>query len=472
MVLFGAVVLALSGHLGSREKGGGAEYNNAKNNSAEYSSMEYDSVLEFREYGASQEVLFNPLIGYVPQAEEEHFFPESTLVYVDVTWRELEPEEGEYQFEQIEEENHLEQWRQEGKHAVLRFLCDYPEDEEHMDIPDWLYEKIGGAGTFYDMEYGKGFAPDYNNETLICCHERAIKALGEHFAGDSFIAYVELGSLGHWGEWHVNYRTGIQRMPQSQIRSRYVEAYEKAFPQARFLMRRPFKEMPEGFGLYNDMTGDEESTREWLEWMEQGGEYGQAREKDGLRPAPRVWEQAPVGGEFTSGISMEELLVTEADRTRELLSASHMSFIGPKIPDMRDEEERQAALDLLSRVGYRYRITSMSIVQEQFSLMWKVLVHWTNDGTAPIYWPWQPCLYVTVGETCTRYPLDLDLTALLPGETAVAAAEIPEAILTSPGALLWAGIENPETGEPQVYLGMEAERMGTCSLLWRGREEE
>ncbi len=79
-----------------------------------------------------------------------------------------------------------------------------------MDIPKWLYEKTGGDGTWYEGAYGKGFAPDYNNELLIRYHSLAVQAMGEHLGKDGLIAFVELGSLGHWGEWHVNYGTGHQ----------------------------------------------------------------------------------------------------------------------------------------------------------------------------------------------------------------------------------------------------------------------
>ena len=37
-----------------------------------------------------------------------------------------------------------------GKHAVLRFVCDFPEDETHSDIPDWLMSKTGD-GVYYEM---------------------------------------------------------------------------------------------------------------------------------------------------------------------------------------------------------------------------------------------------------------------------------------------------------------------------------
>jgi hypothetical protein len=37
-----------------------------------------------------------------------------------------------------------------------------------------------------------------------------------------------------------------------------------------------------------------------------------------------------VGGEFTSSLSMQDMLGKELPRTLHLLEASHMSFLGPK----------------------------------------------------------------------------------------------------------------------------------------------
>lgn len=106
-----------------------------------------------------------------------------------------------------------------GKHLVLRFICDDPGDESHTDIPDWLYRETGKDGDWYDNDYGKGFAPDYSNTTMIRRHTQAVKAMGERWGSDPLISYIELGSLGHWGEWHVNYGAGIRRLPLEEVRS-------------------------------------------------------------------------------------------------------------------------------------------------------------------------------------------------------------------------------------------------------------
>ena len=67
-----------------------------------------------------------------------------------------------------------------------------------------------------------------------------------------------------------------------------------------------------------------------------------------------------------------------------------------------------------------------------------------------------------------RYPLSLDLTALLPGQEREATAEIPREFLEESGlwsVRIWAGIENPEPGRPEVLLAMQAQRRGKCADL-------
>ena len=133
---------------------------------------------EIREYTASDAVLYNPLMGFAPEADYEEAVGEHTLVYLEVLWKEIEPEEGAYDFTSLEERNLLSRWREEGKHVVLRFICDKPSEEVHMDIPQWLYDKTGD-GTFYAYdETHQGYSPDYNNPVFIEAHRKVIAALG------------------------------------------------------------------------------------------------------------------------------------------------------------------------------------------------------------------------------------------------------------------------------------------------------
>ncbi|MEG2206983.1 MAG: beta-galactosidase, partial [Clostridia bacterium] len=152
-------------------------------------------------YEADRETaLINPYIGNAAWAREKSSLEQPfTLVYANLRWADFEPEEGQYDFAAFEEENQLDKWRAAGKHLILRFVLDLPQEKKHLDIPQWLYDQTGD-GLFYRTPYGRGYSPNYENELLIAAHARAIAALGERYGSDPFVAFVELGSLGHWGE--------------------------------------------------------------------------------------------------------------------------------------------------------------------------------------------------------------------------------------------------------------------------------
>ena len=224
-------------------------------------------------YDRTDIVLHNPYCGFAPMADDENEVGDNTLVYVEVTWKEWEPEKGVYDTASLRQKYHLDRWQAEGKKIVLRFVCDLPGEEAHRDIPDWLYD-VTKDGTDYTSTYGKGYSPDYTNEVLITEHAKAIQALGNYFDQEERTAYVELGSLGHWGEWHVDTTAGIAKFPSEATAARYVEPYLQAFTAAKLMMRRPFSFVSQyGMGLYNDMTGDEDDTNEWLDWIANGGTY-------------------------------------------------------------------------------------------------------------------------------------------------------------------------------------------------------
>ena len=60
----------------------------------------------------------------------------------------------------------------------------------------------------------KGFSPNYQNKLLRKYYKEAVTAMGQRWGNDDFIAYIELGGLGHWGEWHVHSDAGIRQLPR------------------------------------------------------------------------------------------------------------------------------------------------------------------------------------------------------------------------------------------------------------------
>ena len=420
-----------------------------------------------KQYKESQAAFGNPLMGYAPSAWYNEVSEDISLLYMDITWAELEPEEGVYNWASIDEENQISRWQKEGKHLVLRFVCDIPSDEEHMDIPEWLYEKSGKAGKWYDGEYGKGFAPDYNNPTIISCHEQAVKALGEHFGQDGLISYVELGSLGHWGEWHVNYSEGIQRIPREAVRDKYILPWTEAFPDARILMRRPFASAEKyGFGLYNDMTGQPEATQSWFDWINNGGKYDQTGEKNVIVPMKDFWKTAPSGGEFTSSLSMEEMLDTNLSGTVEMIREAHTTFLGPKIPD---ENYVDGYKEVLKNMGYRLWVSMAELKNTAKGSRLKLT--WENSGVAPMYKEWPVYVYIEdeSGKLVEKSRISIKISSLLPGEKATTLTALETERLNSlleKGYRLSVGIEDPMTELPCVRFAMEALYQEGKNYLW------
>lgn len=368
-----------------------------------------------KHFSYSDEVFGNPLMGYAPCAWYDTVSDDISLLYVDITWRELEPQEGVFAWEQIEAENQLERWRAEGKHIVLRFVCDLPGEEAHRDIPDWLYEKTGGSGTDYDISYGRGYCPDYSDPQFIACHQKAVAALGERYGRDDFISYIELGSLGHWGEWHIHSGEGLPSMPLQAVRAQYIRHWVEAFPQARILMRRPFAEAADyGLGVFNDMAGHPEDTAEWLDWIQNGGDYDQTGEENALTPLPEGWKTAPVGGEFTSSLPMEQMLDTDLEETVALIRESHTTFLGPKIAEADYPEGYDA---VLLHMGYRLWISDLQLCAAVDGV--RADLTWQNSGVAPLYAHWPVYLQVVDkdGRIQENAAVDISLNQLLPGQT-------------------------------------------------------
>lgn len=401
----------------------------------------------------------NPLTGFAAMADYPSLAETASMVFVKITWAELEPEEGVFDWAGIEERLHLSEWRAKGKHAVLRFVCDDPGDEAHLDIPAWLAEKTGWDGVQYDISYGKGYAPNYNNPVFLEAHEKAAAALGERYGGNGFISFVQMGSLGHWGEWHVKSDEGLPPMPLSDTRKEYIRHFAGAFPDARLLLRRPFLEGLEWTaGVYNDMAGDPDATEEWLNWLENGGVYSQTGEHC-LTAIDSFWQKAPVGGEFTSGIPMDELLDERLEETLSLLARSHATFLGPKIPT----EKSSGADAVLASLGYRLEISKMSMGRAPGGKT-RVVLTWKNSGNAPFYWDWPVYLYEmdADGTVIRKTPVNLSLSALMDGETVMT-----ETLLSERPAVLGVGIEDPMTGEPAVRIASEMEQIGKISVLYR-----
>lgn len=414
----------------------------------------------------SDDSLDNPLTGYAPSADNEAECRDSKLVYIGITWSMWEPSQGEYDTEALEEMFHIEKWKAQNKHAVLRFICDLPGEEEHKDIPEWLYQKTKD-GEFYNTSYGAGYSPNYSNEYFKERHALAIQALAEYCNKDDFVAYVELGSLGHWGEWHTNTEEGLQPLPDAEVCWDYVLDYSDNFHNARLLMRRNFVMAADGnLGLFNDMLGSKSDTEEWLDWIRNGGSLETSGKALTYEPMDNFWETAPSGGEFTSEYSMEELLSDRLSETLEMIRDSHTTFIGPKCPEgiLKDGSVAEA---LREELGYRYYISRLSTQYSFRDGELKVMMTWENAGLAPLYWDWPVTMYIYNMDGKLKYweTVDIKLSELVPGETIETVNQIPFTDEFRQGYQIGIGITDPDEDE-HILLAMDGEKIDNVQIIY------
>jgi hypothetical protein len=289
-----------------------------------------------------------------------------------------------------------------------------------MDIPDWLYNDTGD-GEFYNTDIGKGYCPNYNNETFISAHTDAVKALAEFFEseyGSDFVCYVQLGSLGHWGEWHIN--TSLKtKMPLEEVRLKYVLPWIEAFPDAYILMRRPFTPVKTyGLGLYNDMSGHPVSTETFLDWIENGAEYTQTGEENAIVAVPDQYLYAPIGGELTGSYDYKYLLQDEYEQTQSLTKRSHTTFLGPsyKYDENYNTLYKEELDDLLTHMGYRISVTDAAYSEQNDdgSRIFEITLH--NSGVAPLYFKLPLYLYIRDenGDLISKTRINYDIRELAP----------------------------------------------------------
>ncbi len=411
---------------------------------------------------ASDKPVTNPMKGLAAWGENYRQDPYVAFAYVPVYWNELEPRQGEYDFSALEERCHFAQWRADGVRLILRLVPDTPTEERHMDIPQWLYDAMDGAGTWYDGDYGQGFSPDYENEAFRQAHRALIAALGERYADDPQVAFIELGSLGHWGEWHVDMGAGIAPFPTQEITDGYVQDYLAVFSPDRLLLRRPYAiGRDQRLGLYNDSFGLPDSHREWLSWIADGYQSDQNGER--LPGMPEFWRSAPSGGEFSP--QQEDswyFSATQFPTTLSLLEQSHSTFLGPNAPaygELSGTEEDNLRT-LLAEMGYTLGVRSCKIWRTAFSTTLQAELTWENTGLAPLYADWSIALELRdeTGQTVWSGQAAASFPEWGPGRHTLTLSLPDAGALPKGNYSLWMGIVDPLTGVPGVALQMETEQ--------------
>lgn len=410
------------------------------------------------------DVLNNPFMGWAPWAQGGPYQQPHRLVYINVTWRELEPSKGNYAFEAFEKRYKFDYWAKNGKKIILRINMDYPGPTSHKDIPDWLYDELNGDGTWYDIDWGKGFSPNYNNTKLISRHKTFIDALAARYNNDSRVPIIALGSLGQWGEFHTKKSPSFTiPFPKKAVSDQYVQHYIDSFTNKILMMRRPFQiARDNGMGLFNDSFGSSAQTYDYfVDYINNGYKDYLTGEK---HPSMRdYWKTAPSGGEVANYPGLAYFQDSAIETSLKMIRDSHTSWLGPCSPGMQPTgTSLQKNFDLmLKTMGYRFvlsKVTHDGSAKPGESI--NISMDWTNKGVAPFYydWPLELSLSDPNGSIVARTITTEDIRTWLPGSKAVTQRlSIPDGLPDGTYDLC-VGIIDPETGKPGIDLAISGRR--------------
>ncbi|MBQ8319962.1 MAG: DUF4832 domain-containing protein [Clostridia bacterium] len=157
-----------------------------------------------------------PVPAYVEEkGRAQGYYPDCSVVYIRILWKEFEPQEGVYRYEFIEDI--LRKAKENDQTVMFRIMQHSTRESD--DVPDWLKTKIDCPARPEGMRV-KDCPKD---PKFLEYFGRAVRAFGERFDSDPTLAFVDISLPGSWGEGsHVDWFT------QEQL-AKFVDIYTDVF---------------------------------------------------------------------------------------------------------------------------------------------------------------------------------------------------------------------------------------------------
>ncbi len=471
------------------------------------------------------EFIPNPLKG---QAPDTYPTGDQTMCYMYMSWTDIEPAKGEYAFNEGSVYERLAYCKENGFHCNLRLFMDYPRGYDNRYIPDWLYDELNAwidpatgetfpvmsgnpnqeyqppvpAGNYYDStpEVGKGFAPNYAHPLLISYHEKLINALAEEIAKPdsvwSAVSTVQIGSLGHWGEFHNWPDNEEGPFPKMSISDQYVSHYIEAFkdnPEVTLGIRyaQPIAAQ-NNIGYFNDTQGQLSEAQAFINWFNFGRSaewvyadtYPQTDEGQAQFMAdssnPDCWKTAWMGGEYGNAGRTDSQSDNGVMNYLWEIRNAHYSTIGPrgsdinaKVTDAGSQTARKNIDAIYDLMGYRFVLEKVEIKSVQKNggdYDFEIELTVNNKGVAPFYrnWPVQVSVDAYDIEPYTALIQDINISEWMPGRTVAAGRFTLPGEAAEVNGRLALSILDVYSGEPAVQFNNISERLNSGRTLVTG----
>jgi len=408
-------------------------------------------------------------------------WPGLSVIYLRIPWSYIEPAEGRYSWSVLD--TPAQRWIAKGKQVAFRISC--CESWTRWATPQWVadagakgYNFRPGAGVQAD---GPFWEPDYDDPVFLAKLDRFLAAMAARYDGNPEVAFVDIGSLGVWGEGHTWASTKRPILPETV--KRHIDLHQKHFKHTLLAAN-------------DDMGGPDATGANPV--IQYAAERGLTLRDDSILVqagkrayfhaawAQAFWPKVPVilesehyGGSKDRGAWQDGSLYLQA------IEEYHASYAA--IHWWPDEflAENRALIDRINqRLGYRIQLVEASWPAQcrpgdtiPFELTWR------NAGVAPCYEGGYPAVTLKAENPQTGEEglltvfvaegMDVaDLPVGPPGEAEAVTHQIRGALpfYVGPGTYsVWASVGGP-TGTPRYALPHEGEdggkryRLGTIEV--------
>jgi hypothetical protein len=416
------------------------------------SSQTNPAVLDWHTLAPGQDPSVNPLKGLMPYAGSYSTFPYS-LEWFYIPLNAVMTGPGTFDWAALDSQ--LSAITARGHQAVFRFYLDYP--GKPSGIPQYLFND--GMPCQHYPDYGNdgiSCSPDYSFPALDTALDQFISALGSRYDGDPAIAFIELGLLGFWGEWHTYPYNGVAE-PENWFAStaeqnRVLADYLAAFHKTKLLARYPSPcngcsvagsdNAADAIGYHDDSFALETDAGETgFHFMDLMGQAG----------ATNKWKSEPIGGELAPALqscifdepydcpsveSGSDNGIYGANDITESVSQTHLSWLldqaafGPGYSGGALSQAQQAS----QTMGYVFTVTRAAT---QWNAGQGVAIGATiqDNGVAPFYynWPVEVAAVNAGGQVVASGQVTFDLTTVEPGASQQFTCLLPDSSALAAG---------------------------------------
>ena len=301
-------------------------------------------------------------------------FPGVTTIYLRIAWSYLEPQDGQFNWSVLDAPT--QRWLDKGKQIALRISCS--ESFMRYATPEWV-EKAGAKG--HNFRSSKGidpngpyWEPDFDDPVFVEKLDHFLAALAERYDGNPEVAFIDVGSIGVWGEGHT-FASTRKVYPAATIR-KHIDLHKKHFKRTLLAANDDYGPMVIMYAFDNGLTLRDDSI------LVQGGN----RAYFNAEMASTVWPRLPVILESEHyGTSKKRGFWGDGSQYLQAVEDYHASYATVHWYPRPFLEEARPLIDRINmRLGYRIQLLEASWPGElPPGAPLAVGYRWRNAGVAP-----------------------------------------------------------------------------------------